>query len=66
VYRIYDDYDFIDVVQIDSLINIVFDGKELSFSSCNIDGMMDCLDDWTVMNIDICYQSSNLVLDTYV
>ena len=58
--------DDIDVVHTDNLINTTSDGKELSFSSHDIDGMMDCLDDWTVMDVDMCYQSSDLVLNTCI
>ena len=42
--RICDDNDSIDVVQIGGLINTTSDSKELSFSSCDINGMIDCLD----------------------
>jgi len=61
-----DDNDLIDVVQTGGLINITSDGKELSFSGHDINGMIDCLDDWIVMDMDICYRSSNLVLDTCI
>jgi len=61
-----DDNDLIDVVQTDGLIDTTSDGKKLSFSSRDINGMTDCLDDWTVMDMDMCYQSSDLVLDTCI
>jgi len=54
----------IDVVQTGGLINTASDGEELSFSGRDINGMMDCFDDWTVM--DMCYRSSDLVLDTCI
>ena len=54
-----DDNDLIDVVQIGSLINTASDSKELSFSGCDIDNMMDCLDDW-------CYKLKSLVLDKWI
>jgi len=38
------DDNLIDVVQMSGLIDTRFDSKELSFSGCNIDGMMDYLD----------------------
>ena len=39
-----DDNDLIDIVQIGGLINITSDGKELNFSGCDIDSIMDYLD----------------------
>ena len=49
------DNDSIDVVQTDGLINTISDGEELSFSGCDIDGIMYCLDNWTVIDMNVCY-----------
>jgi len=43
--RICDNDDSIDVGQMSSLINTVSNGKELSFSKYDIDGIIDCFDD---------------------
>jgi len=40
-----DDDNLIDFVQMDGLINIISDGKQLSFSDHDSNGMIDCLDD---------------------
>jgi len=50
-----DDDNSIDVVQMDGLINITSDGKQLSFSNHDSNGMMDCLNYWTVIDVDMYY-----------
>ena len=64
--RICDDNDLIDVGQISSLVNTTSDDEELNFSRYNINSMIDYLDNWTIMDMDVCYQSSNLILYTYI
>ena len=64
--RICDDNDSIDVGQISSLVNTTSDDEELNFSRYNVNSMIDYLDNWTIMDIDVCYQSSNLILYTYI
>ena len=61
-----DDNNSIDIVQIGGLINITSNGEELSLSCCDINSMMDYLDNWTVIDMDICYWGSNLVFDTCI
>jgi len=51
--RICNDDNLINVGQTSGLVNIVSDSKELSFSRHDINGMIDCLNDWTIMDMDM-------------
>ena len=63
---VYDDNDLIHIRRIDSLINVTSYDKKFSFSKHNIDYMINGLDDWVIFTMDVGYQYSNLILDTYV
>ena len=62
--RITDDNDLTDVRKICSLVDTTSYCEELCFSSCDVYSMMNCLNNWVVMDIDISYWSSNLILYT--
>ena len=46
-------YDFPDILKIGSLIYTTSYSEQFSFSSCNINCMMDCFNSLFVMNMDI-------------
>ena len=60
------DNNSIDVGQISSLVNTISDNEELNFSRYDVNSMIDYLDNQIIMNMDMCYQSSNLILYTYI
>ena len=64
--RVHNNKDTFDVGKIGSLINIISYHKEFSFSSHNINCMVYSLDNWSVMDINMCYQYGNLILDTCI
>jgi len=62
--KICDDNDSIDIEEIGGLINTTSYHKKFYFSRHNIYCMINCLDDWTVINVNMRYQSSNMVFYT--
>jgi len=60
--RIHDDNDSIDIGEMDSLVNTASYYKKFYFSRHDIYCMINCLDDWTVMDVNMRYQSGNIVL----
>ena len=62
--RITDDNDLTDVGKIHSLIDTTSYCKELCFSSYDVYSMMNCLDNWVVVDMDMSYWSSDLILYT--
>ena len=60
--RVYDNYNFPNTLKIDSLIYTTSYSKQFSFSSCDINYMMDCFDDLFVMNIYMSNECNNLIL----
>lgn len=63
---VHNDDNLIHIKKMGNLINITSYGKNFSFSKHDIDYMMYSLDDWIIFTIDVGYQHSNLILDTYV
>jgi len=63
---VHNNYDFPDALKIGGFIYAIFYNKQFSFSSCDINYVMDCFDDLFVMNMDIRDRSSNLILYTDV
>jgi len=53
--RITDDNDLTDVRKIHSLIDTTSYCKELCFSSYDIYSMINCLDNWVVVDMDMSY-----------
>jgi len=41
------------IVYLSGLVDTTSDGKEFSFSRCDIDHMIEGLDDWVIRNIDV-------------
>jgi len=62
--RITDDNDLTDIGKTCSLVDTTSYCEELCFSSCDVYSMMNHLDNWVVMDVDVSYQSSNLILYT--
>ena len=61
-----DDDDFFNIGQVGGLIDATSNGEQFSFSRYDVHSMMDSLDNWSIMNINMCYGDSNLVLDTSI
>ena len=59
--KICDDNNLIDIGEMGGLINTTSYCKKFCFSRCNIYYMMNCLNDWTVMDMNMKYQSGNMV-----
>ena len=57
-----DNYDFPDALKIGGLIYVTSYSEQFSFSSCDINHMMDYFDDLFVMHMDMRDRSSNLIL----
>jgi len=53
---IYDNNDFRYTLEIGCLINATSDSKEFGFSASNVDHMVKCFDEWSVMNMDMHYR----------
>jgi len=51
--RVRDDDDVFNVIVHNSLVNSALYGKELGFSSGNVDGPVKCFDDRFVIGIDV-------------
>jgi len=49
------------VATTNSLVDTVSNGKELGFSSCDIDCIMDHLDNWFIIWINMWYWNSNII-----
>ena len=60
--EICNNYNFPDVLKIGSLISATFYSKQFSFSSCNINCMMDYFNNLFVMNMDMRDGGGNLIL----
>jgi len=60
--RIHDDNDLIDIGEMGSLVNTVSYCKKFYFSRCDVYCMMNHFDDWTVIDMNVRYQSGNIVL----
>ena len=61
-----DDNDLLNIGQISDLVNTTSSSKDLGFSECDIYSMVDSLDNWSIMNMDIHYRGGNLILNTSV
>ena len=57
-----DNDDLIDIGKIGGLVNTASYCKKFCSSRCNVYCTMNHLDNWTVMNISMRYQSGNIVL----
>jgi len=62
--RIYDNNDLINIGEMDGLVNTISYHKKFCFSRCDVYFMMNYLDNWTVMDMNVRYQSGNIVLYT--
>ena len=52
---VYNDRDLVDIRKVDGLVNTTSYCKEFSFSSCDINGIVYCFDDWSIMAINVEY-----------
>jgi len=59
---IHDNYDFPGTLKVGSLIYATSYSEQFSFSSCNINCVMDCFDDLFVINMDMRDGGGNLIL----
>jgi len=59
-----DNNDLTDVRKTCSLIDTISYYKKLCFSSHDVYSIIDCLNNWIVVDIDVSYQSSDLILYT--
>ena len=64
--RVSDDNDFQYSQKIGSLIDTTSDGEELSFSRCDVNYMMNYLDNGFVTDINISDGSNNIILDACI
>ena len=62
--RIHDDNNLIDIGEIGGLVNTISYYKKFCFSRCDVYCMMNCLDDWTVVDMSVRYWSGNIGLYT--
>ena len=63
---VYDGKDMIGIEKMSSLINTISYCKEFSFSRCNINRVINCLDDQSVMTINMSYRYGHLILDACI
>ena len=61
-----DNDDLTNVGQVSSLVNTVSSSKDLYFSGCNVYSMVDGLDNCIIMNMDVHYKGSDLILNTSI
>ena len=59
--KICNNNDLIDIGKIGGLVNTISYHKKFCFSRHNVYYMMNHLDDWTIVDMNIRYQSSNIV-----
>ena len=62
--RVCDNNDFGNSLEKNDLINITSNSKEFSFRAHNIDYVIKSFDHWFIVNIDMYYRWSDIVLDT--
>jgi len=62
--KITDNNDLTNVGKIYSLVDTISYCEKLCFSSHDIYSMINCLNNWVVVDIDISHQSSDLILYT--
>jgi len=60
--KIHDDNNLIDIGEMGGLVNTISYHKKFCFSRHNIYCMMICLDDWTVIDMNVRYQSGDIIL----
>jgi len=61
-----DNNDFRYALEMGCLINAASDSKEFGFSASNVNRMVKCFDNQSVMNMDIYYRQYNIVLDASI
>ena len=66
MYRVYNNYDFSDVLNISGLIYTTPYSEQFSFSSSDIDCIIDHFDNLFIMNMNIGNRSGNLILDASI
>ena len=57
---------FLNIKALNSLVDTVSSYKEFSFSGHNIDSMMQCLDNWSIIIVDVRDQGSNLTFNASI
>jgi len=55
-----------DVKDTNSLVDTASNDEELEFSSCDIDCMMNCFDNWFIMQVNMWYWDSNIISYTSI
>jgi len=56
----------IDVRDTNSLVDTTSNGEELCFSGRDINSMMTCLNDWTIVRVNVWYWGCNMIFYTGV
>ena len=56
----------LDVRDVVGLVDYVFDCKELGFSGSDVDYMVNCFDDQSVVQVDMWYGGSNIISYTSI
>ena len=62
--RVSDNNNLIDIRKIGLLVNTTSYCEKFCFGGCDIHCLMNHLDDWTIVNIDVSYQYDDLILYT--
>ena len=52
--------------QVSGLVNATSNSKHFSFSVCDVYGMVDSLDNWSIVNMNAYYGGGDLILDTNI
>ena len=62
--KVYDNNDFGNFLKKDSLINATSNSKEFSLRARNVNCIVKSFDYWFIVNIDMRYKQSDIVLNT--